>query len=62
MLKKLKDIQENVSLNKTTQIPIAVELREAFAMLSDVDDLEVFTYELNKIVKDKILHKENENE
>ena len=60
MIKNLQEISDNASLNKTSEIPIAMELKEAFAMLSDVDDLDVFTEELNKIIKDKVLqHKES---
>lgn len=58
MVKKLKDITDNASLNKMSDIPIAVELQEAFAQLQGVEDLDVFMYELNKIIKDKITNKE----
>ena len=58
MVKKLKDITDNASLNKMSDIPIAVELQEAFAQLQDVEDLDVFMCELNKIIKDKITNKE----
>lgn len=58
MVKDLDQIRDNATLNDLDDIPIAKELQEAFMDLQDVDDLEVFTFELNKIIKDKVLHKE----
>lgn len=45
-------------MNDISEVPIAFELQEAFRQLHNITDLDEFMFELNKIIKNKVLHKE----
>lgn len=58
MIKDVREIQDNIRMNDISEVPIASELQEAFMQLHNITDLDEFMFELNKIIKNKVLHKE----
>lgn len=58
MIKDVREIQDNIRMNDISEVPIASELQEAFMQLHNITDLDEFMLELNKIIKNKVLHKE----